>query len=214
MSVYWRWVATRTAVAGVALLAYELLAAALYGRLGEAKAYDLLMLAFLLASAPAIWAEALVLSSRFPTLPVRRYMAFSLAGAALFTVAMLLNAAFSLDTYFDLENGSDETVGLKALLGLALTIAAVSLAVYFVFLSWQALKVVAEGRSTWRLTILLAILAETVVIVVFAAGWDLDYATWRNVGVQILSDLIGSFSYALISGIGVARLRPIAETTP
>ena len=222
MSFYWRWVVTRTAVAVPAMLCFELAAAYSEWNLGIGPASRSVGLAYFLAVVPAIFAEAFVLRRRFANLPFNAYIVYSLLGIALFSV-LEVSGVLSDDgpLFSSAVSGADavaEPSGIQILLGLSLAIAMIPIFVISIFLPWRAIGQVATGRATWRVTLLLGLLGSILATFVVAglAGVDitsLDYSTWTNVSVQYASNIAGELTYALISGIGVARLRPIPEGT-
>lgn len=224
MSFYWRWVVIRTAVAASTLAVYTL--AAFYGSgtwLFELPT-SFTDFSILLTDIPPILAEAYVLRRAFPKLSSRAYVGYSLVLLAFFVLldlALVLADGGITQTATDAAlPGSEEEPNLGLLIVfLLVAVATIPIFIVCLFLPWRALGRVAEGRKLWRIMILAGILGalSSLLGVYWLVGVDMetsDYSSWTNAGIQFAADVVSQLTYALISGIGIARLRPILKDTP
>ncbi len=223
MSFYWRWVVVRTAVAAIAGTVDTLATLAISRTYGPDELLWISMSISALTFLPIILAEHHVLASRFPALSRPLYVTMTFLPVLVFlaSVAALgevagLAMADSPATSAESERGDVDPGLLLAGLGLGL-LSFISL-LGVILLPWVAIAQVAQGFLIWMIAIVLAVTCylgfDYAVVSLRGLEWPEPSpvtwigATWTYI-ILVCSELV----YALISGIGVARLRPIPEGT-
>ncbi len=224
MSIYWRWVVVTAVVSILAAIPATAIETYVASSTGSDDPTRLTTASWVVLAVPVVLAEYWVLASRFPRLSLRLYVGLSLISVALVAIGliwMVEGEAFAAGNASEAVPESAATEmsdaeGLKALgilLGITLLIPAM------IYLPWIAIARVALGFLLWFMSILLGGAGSIGFDVTLAAARGLDwwatggYHTWPEVAWTFTASAGSSLTYALISGIGVARLRPIPEGT-
>lgn len=224
MSFYWRWVVVRTVVAAMAGTLDTLATLAVSRTYGPDELLWLSMSISALTILPIIFAEHHVLASRFPALSRSLYVTMSFLPAV-----VLVGSLFALnqliifdDTTLPTGAVSDDptVIGITTMLtGLAMALLALLSLLGVILLPWVAIAQVAQGFLIWAIAIMLAMFCyigfDYTVTSLRGLEWpEPSPVTWIGATWTYMI-LVGSeLVYALISGLGVARLKPNTEPTP
>lgn len=221
MSFYWRWVVVRTAVAAGTGAIDTLATLAVSRTYGPDELLWLSMSVTTLLAFPVILAEHYVLASRFPSLSRMLFVTMSLLPIVVFTACITAideSTALEALTNEAAIDEADVNIGsLLIVLGLGL-LALISIP-GIILLPWVAIGQVARGFLVWAVAIVLAAAAsiglDYAVVSLRGLEWpEPSSTTWIGAVWTFATLIAAELVYALISGNGVARLRPLPEATP
>lgn len=216
MSFYWRWVVVTAAVSIAMAVPESAIEAYVARSTGSDDPTILTAASWFALYIPVALAEYWVLATRFPKLNLLHYVGLSLIPIAI-VAAGLVGLTESLSVQVSPDAEISDADGLKAL-GFLLGI--VALVPVIICLPWIALGRVARGFLLWFVSILLAGAGYVGFDVAIATARGMNwletggYETWPVAAWTFAATTGSILAFALISGIGVARLRPKAEAAP